>query len=88
MKQLFEDYKCEDYSEPDKQQLESLHNIGHVKLSQILATSEESHSNNLSMDHFSSLEDHKSMCKILEGCFKGIDNILPPSTIVRVCYDM
>ena len=84
IKQLFENYKCKGYSEPDKQCLESLHNVGHVKLNQILATSEESHSNNLSMDHFASLTDHKAMCRILEEFFKGIDNILPPPTIIQV----
>lgn len=86
IKQFFDDYKCEGYSGPDKEHLESLHSDGRVKLTQILGAGEELHSSNLSMDHFSSLKDHETMCTILGRFFKGIDDILPPPTIIQVYY--
>lgn len=84
MKQLFDDYECDSYSVPDKQQLESMHNDGRIKLNQILASSNELRLSNLSVERLSSQKNHKAMCRILEGFFKGIDDVLPPPTIIQV----
>ena len=81
MKQFFDDYDDESCSTADKQQLKNEHNKEHVKLSQLLDTSEVSR---LSVEHFSSEQHHKSMCSILENFFKGIDDTLPPPTIIQV----
>ena len=84
MTQLFDDYNCESCNVADNQHLENVHNEGRVKLSQILATNDKLRLINLSVEQLSSQEYHKAMCEILEGFFKGIDDALPPPTIIQV----
>lgn len=85
VKQLFDDYKCEEScSAPDKQHLESIHDDSRSKLSQILASSEELRLSNLLEEQQSSQKTHQAMCKILEEFFKGIDDVLPAPTIIQV----
>lgn len=84
MKQLFDDCDYESCSVADKQHLEKVHNDGCAKLSQILASSNKLCLNNLSAEHPPTQEHHKAMCKILEGFFKGIDDVLPAPTIIQV----
>ena len=83
MKQLFDDYDCESCSATDKKHMESIHEVGRAELNQILASS-SLHLSNLLADQLSSQEYHNAMCKILEGFFKGIDDVLPPPTIIKV----
>ena len=82
--QLFDDYDCESCDMANKQQLENMHDKGRVKLNQILATNDKLCLTNLSVGHLSSQEYHKAMYEILEGFFKGIDDALPPPTIIQV----
>ena len=81
MKQFFEDYDDDSFNTADKQQLKNEHIKGRVKLSQLLDTNERI---GLSIEHLSSQQFHKFMCSILESFFKGIDDILPPPTIIQV----
>lgn len=85
MTQLFDDYDCESCNVADKQHLENVHDEGRVKLNQILATNDKLRLTNLSAEQLSSQMYHNAMCKILEGFFKGIDDALPPPTIIQVC---
>ena len=87
MTQLFDDYDCESCSMADKQHLEKMHDEGRIKLNQILATNDKLRLTKLSADQLSSQKYHKTMCGILEGFFKGIDDALPPPTIIQV-YDV
>lgn len=82
MKQLFDDYNCECCRVTNNEHLESIHNEGCTKLNEILA---DSNTLCLSTEQLSSQETHDAMCKILEGFFKGIDDVLPPPTIIQVC---
>lgn len=84
MKQLFDDDDGSEHCDvPDKQCLRNIHNDGCSKLNQILYSSDELCLSNLS-EQLSSCEYHKAMCKILEGFFKGINNLLPPPKIIKV----
>ena len=84
MTQLFDDYDYESCSMADKQHLEKMHDEGRIKLNQILATNDKLRLTKLSAEQLSSQKYHKTMCEILEGFFKGIDDVLPPPTIIQV----
>jgi len=84
IKQLFDDCDYQSCSMADKQHLERVHNGGRTKLDQILASDDELCLSNLPVEHLSTQEHHKAMCKILEGIFKGIDDVLPVPTIIQV----
>ena len=84
MTQLFDDCDCESCSVDDKQHLENMHDEGRIKLNQILATNDKLRLTNLSVEQLSSQKYHKAMCEILEGFFKGVDDVLPPPTIIQV----
>lgn len=88
VKQFFDNYNHKPCSAANKQLLEGMHDRGRAKLNQILASSNELRLSNLSVEHLSPLEYHKRMCKTLECYFKGIDDMLPPPTIIQVYYQL